>query len=436
MGKETKIPADLTVLLSGRRAGVLRQDSGGRLSFEYDTGWKHEEGAYSLSLSMPMARGGYGDNVVRPFLEGLLPDDAERLKQLGRTFHVSAGNPFALLAHIGEDCAGAVQFVREDRLENVLHHPAGAEVVWREEDEIARDLRDMVLIRAGEKTIARNYGYFSLAGAQPKLALLRKDGRWGVPSGRTPTTHILKPPALKDLDGFAVNEHFCLRLARAVGMDAAESEVRSFDGQVAIVVTRYDRRWRGEWPVRVHQEDACQALAISPRTKYEHEGGPGALAIMRLLEDQSDEPDQDIPRFLDALVLNWVIGGTDAHAKNYSLLLHEGNQVELAPLYDLASMLPYPAIASYRKIKLAMRVGAEYSLWKIDERRWSRLAAEAGFDREPVLARVAWLTARIRDAVPLVAEQVRDEGLDHDVVHRMEKELTEHAERCLARLPG
>lgn len=434
MGKQPAAPTELTVLLSGRHAGMLRQDVSGRFSFEYDPGWADEAGAYSLSLSMPMVRRTHDDAVVRPFLEGLLPDDGERLKQLGRMHQVSAGNPFALLTHLGEDCAGAVQFVREDRLEEVLRRPAGAEVVWREEDEIGLDLRELVAIRAGEGSISRGYGYFSLAGAQPKLALLRKDGRWGVPHGRTPTTHILKPPAIRDVDGFAVNEHFCLRLARGVGVDAAESEVHSFGSETAIVVTRYDRAWRGEWPVRIHQEDVCQALSISPRTKYEHEGGPGALAILQLLEDQSDDADRDVTRFLDALALNWVIGGTDAHAKNYSLLLHAGHRVELAPFYDLASMLAYPSLLAYRKVKLAMRIGREYALWKIDARHWARVAEEAGLDRDPVIERVAWTTERIRDAVPGVAQQVRDEGLDHDVVHRLEKELLGHAERCLAKL--
>lgn len=434
MGKQSGVPAELTVLLSGRRAGMLRQDLRGRLSFEYDPDWTDEAGAYSLSLSMPMARRTHDDTVVRPFLEGLLPDDDERLKQLGRTHQVSAGNPFALLTHLGEDCAGAVQFVREDRLEEVLRRPAGAEVVWREEDEIGRDLRELVAVRAGERSVSRSYGYFSLAGAQPKLALLLKDGRWGVPHGRTPTTHILKPPAIKDVDGFAVNEHFCLQLARATGIDAAESEVRTFGGETAIVVTRYDRAWQGEWPMRVHQEDVCQALSVPPRTKYEHEGGPGALAILQLLEDQSDDPARDVARFLDALALNWVIGGTDAHAKNYSLLLRAENRVALAPFYDLGSMLAYPSLLAYRKVKLAMRIGREYSLWKIDARHWARMAEEAGLDRDPVIERVTWITGRIRDAVPRVAQQVRDEGLDHDVVRRLETELLGHAERCLAKL--
>ena len=51
-----------------------------------------------------------------------------------------------------------------------------------------------------------------------------------------------------------------------------------------------------------------------------------------------------VRRFADALAWNWIIGGTDAHAKNYSLLL-SGSDVRLAPLYDIASALPYVTAA-------------------------------------------------------------------------------------------
>lgn len=66
-----------------------------------------------------------------------------------------------------------------------------------------------------------------------------------------------------------------------------------------------------------------------------------------------------VTRFVDALAYNWIIGGTDAHAKNYSLLL-DGEGVLLAPLYDVASILPCRGFAP--KAKLAMKIGSEYCL--------------------------------------------------------------------------
>lgn len=131
---------------------------------------------------------------------------------------------------------------------------------WLAEPEVAATLRE---VRTGNATgrVAADPGYFSLPGAQPKTALLQQDGRWGIPSGRTPTTHILKPP-LGDLEGFAENEHLCLRLAGALGLPVARSGVVRFDGEVAIVVERYDRIAVGERIVRVYQEDFCQVLSV------------------------------------------------------------------------------------------------------------------------------------------------------------------------------
>lgn len=106
------------------------------------------------------------------------------------------------------------------------------------------------------------------------------------------------------------------------------------------MVERYDRiRQRDRW-VRIHQEDLCQALGIHPARKYENEGGPNAAKIVELLRSQSSAPEEDISSFVDSLIFNWLIAGTDAHAKNFSLLLGSQGAVRLAPFYDLASVLP------------------------------------------------------------------------------------------------
>src|SRR5207247_751940 len=113
------------------------------------------------------------------------------------------------------------------------------EVAWLEERDVAARLRALREDQGAWRS-PRDTGQFSLAGAQPKTALLFRGGRFGVPSGRTPTTHILKPP-LRDFPGHVENEHLCLTLARGLGLPTARSEVRRFGDEVAIVVTRYDR---------------------------------------------------------------------------------------------------------------------------------------------------------------------------------------------------
>jgi serine/threonine-protein kinase HipA len=149
-----------------------------------------------------------------------------------------------------------------------------------------------------------------------------------------------------------------------------------------------------------------------------------------LLLRESDDPETDVGAFLDALALNWVIGGTDAHAKNYSLLLSPGS-VRLAPLYDLISVLPYPRRVHYRQAKLAMRVDREYHLWKIRRRHWEGLAVRCDLDPEPLVGRVTELVAAVPGAVERASVAVRDEGIDHEIVERLESEIRKHSEDCL-----
>jgi len=423
---------ELRAVINGEPAGLLSQQAGGELVFTYERSWQARDGAFPLSLSMPLARREHRDAVVRPFLEGLLPDNASTLERWARRFQVSARNPFALLSHMGEDCAGAVQFVRPDRYDEVTS-AGGGEVEWLTEDDIAERLRDL-LEQDGTGRLPGDRGQFSLAGAQPKMPLFFDGTRWGIPSGAAPTTHILKPPAQRDLDGFDVNEHLCLRLAKELGLAAVESWVQTFGEQATLVVARYDRMRLGDGRVvRSHQEDVCQALGVSPHRKYQNEGGPGPEDVVDLLIRDSNDPETDVAAFLDALALNWVLGGTDAHAKNYSLLLSAGS-VRLAPLYDLISILPYPRRVPYREAKLAMRVDREYALWKIRRRHWAGLAARCDLDPEPVLDRVAEVVAAVPDAVERAASEIREEGLRHEVIERIETEVRAHNARCLERL--
>lgn len=333
---------ELVTLLDGKEIGRVHNDTRGRLTFIYDDQWRNAPEAYPLSLSMPIAAKEHGRAAVEAFLWGLLPDNEQVLARWAAKFQVSARNVFALISHVGEDCAGAVQFVTPERLEAIR---SGKEdkVEWLDEAELAKRLQALREDHAAWR-LPRDTGQFSLAGAQPKTALLLQNDRWGIPSGSIPTTHILKPPT-GHFDGHAENEHICLMLARNLGLPAAQSKVRRFKDEVAIVVERYDRQQKGNDIIRVHQEDTCQALGIMPTKKYQNEGGPSATNIIDLLRTYSTDRDTDLDTFVTALGFNWLIAGTDAHAKNYSLLL-SGPDVRLAPLYDIASILPYESICA------------------------------------------------------------------------------------------
>ena len=74
---------------------------------------------------------------------------------------------------------------------------------------------------------------------------------------------------------------------------------RLFGGEEAIVVTRYDRAFDAEGVVhRIHQEDLCQALGVSPSVKYAEQGGPSTPQVLALLRKTGDNARENVYRFI------------------------------------------------------------------------------------------------------------------------------------------
>ncbi len=416
-------------LLMGR---VLWDRSRNRLRFSYDEAWRGDAKAFPLSLSMPLSAAQHGHSVVSPFLWGLLPDNDGVLRRWGERFSVYPSNPFRLLSHVGEDCAGAVQWVKPERVNEWRTATSAGRVKWLTEEDLTQRLQLLLKDHSATRSGA-DRGQFSLAGAQPKTALhydAKKD-RWGVPSGKVPTTHIFKP-ASGTFDGYAENEHFCMALASALGLSAATSVVRHFGEVPVIIVERFDRLRQGSRVLRIHQEDMCQALGRMPQMKYQSQGGPSAVEIMNLIRQHSHAREADEARFIDALIFNWLICGTDAHAKNYALLIAQQNRVRLAPLYGVSSALPYfPKQVDPRRATVAMMIGGKYRPREIGLREWQKCATELRWDATALRDRIASMIAILPDAAAKVHKELRAQGLRHDVTLRLVAALQERAATCV-----
>lgn len=427
----------LAVISGDRRVGTIVRLHDGRLEFTYDERWRAAEDGHTLSLSMPRVAATHGDAAVKAYLWGLLPDNDQVLGRWGRRFGVSANNPFGLIVHVGEDVAGAMQFVPEARFEELRGgERAAGSVQWLTEKEVAERL-DLLHTDSAAWRLGTDTGQFSLPGAQPKTALLYDGKRWGVPSGRMPTTHILKPTHVQ-YEGFPENEHLCLDIAGRLGIAAAASRVVRFGAEVAISIERFDRLpTSGRWE-RVHQEDCCQALGVDPRQKYESEGGPTAVNVAELLRSYSAESMDDVWTFVRALIYNWLIAGTDAHAKNYAVLIDAGDLVRLAPLYDIASALPYPRTIPLQKAKMAMKVGGEYVVRRIGRSHWEKLAVAVRLPAEAVVSEAARMALELPDLVADAVIAAHKEGLRHPIVNVLQEAVQERAMWCARMLtsPG
>ena len=379
----------LAVWMNGLRVGVWNQGRGSD-TFTYEESWIQDPASRVLSLSMPFVPGNvpHRGSFVTHFFDNLLPDSDAIRRRLRSKFSADSTDAFDLLTAIGRDCVGAVQLLPEGetpgRVQEVDAEPLtlkGVEQVIQAALGGARVLghRDQADFR------------ISIAGAQEKTALLFHRGRWCVPRGATPTTHILKLPLglvgnlRADMKDSVENEWLSMRLLAAFGVEVAETEIAEFGSQKALVVTRFDRAVQpGGWIARLPQEDFCQALGLPSTLKYEADGGPGMKDIFRIL-DSSSQPTRDKETFLKAQIVFWMLAATDGHAKNYSLFHERGGTFRLTPFYDVISAWPIIGRGANqldeRKAKLAMAVRGRNPHWKLSEiqaRHWDAVAKSAG----------------------------------------------------------
>jgi serine/threonine-protein kinase HipA len=378
--RRTRYP--LNVYLNARLVGRLRRQASGAIDFQYDSEWLAWEIGLPVSLSLPLREDRYvGDPVIAVF-DNLLPDSDVIRRRLAQRVHADGADAYSLLAKIGRDCVGALQFLPD----GVTPEPAG-NVKGRpiDDDYIARKIGDLNATPLGvdEDEEFR----ISLAGAQEKTAFLLWNDKWYVPHGTTATTHIMKPqigmlPSGIDLSHSVENEYLCIKLAQAFGLPAANVAIADFKDSRVLVIERFDRLWTKDGRLlRLPQEDCCQALSVPPTRKYESDGGPGMPAVLDLLK-ASDDPDTDRRLFLKAQIIFWLLGATDGHAKNFSIFLQPGGRFRLTPLYDVMSVQPAFDARQLRKnqMKFAMAVGdnRHYLVYEIMPRHFMETAAKSG----------------------------------------------------------
>jgi len=218
-----------------------------------------------------------------------------------------------------------------------------------------------------------------------------------------------------------------------MGIAAAASTVEQFENQVAIVVERFDRVKRRAEVIRFHQEDTCQAMGIPPTKKYQYDGGPGFPEMAELARVHSADPEADLQQILAAAAFNWMIGGTDGHAKNYSWFLTTGDQIRMTPLYDLISSLPYYAVHE-DDLTLAMTIGSENRFLRVGKEQWHRFADSIGAPEDEVVQYARELADMVPAAIAEVVAEASEGGLDAIVLNTLQTEITRHAERCSALL--
>lgn len=403
--------APLNVFLNSRLVGTLRRESTGAIDFQYAKDWLAWDNTFAVSLSLPLREDRYiGAPVINVF-DNLLPDSDAIRKRVAERVGAGGTDAYSLLTALGQDCVGALQFLPDGADPGKAGATDGNPVT---DGDIAALINNLAAapLGMGEDEDFR----ISIAGAQEKTALLRKDKKWFKPTGTTATTHILKPqigqlPNGIDLSNSVENEYLCLKLLNALGVPTAHTEIADFGDRRTLIVERFDRRWTNDGRLlRLPQEDMCQALSVPPTRKYQSDGGPGMREIIQLLKG-SDTAEQDIATFMRACILFWMLGATDGHAKNFSITLGPGGRFRLTPLYDVLTAQPSldAGQIQQKKFKLAMSVGKNrhYPVDTIMPRHFLQTAELAGVGTplmrtifEDLAASAEKQTDAVIDAVP------------------------------------
>lgn len=401
----------LRVYLNNRLVGFLSKETSGAIDFQYDQRWLEWEHTLPISLSLPLRETPFRGEPVIAVFDNLLPDSDALRRRVAEKVGARGTDAHSMLAAIGHDCVGALQFIVGDDEAIDATGTINGETVGDEAiDELLRGLAQAPL------GLTRDDDFrISLAGAQEKTALLYLDDRWIKPHGTTPTTHIFKTqigtlPHGIDLSNSIENEYYCLKFLEAFGLPVNKAEIKTFGKTKTLIIERFDRRWTSDGRLlRLPQEDCCQALSVPPTLKYQSDGGPGMVAILDLLKG-SDSPAEDQSVFIKAQILFWLLGATDGHAKNFSVFLGSGGTYQLTPFYDVLSA--QPSLDSHqirrKQMKLAMSVGdsRHCRIDQIHARHFIQTGADAGLPRSLVPDAIEAIAARANEAIKSIEKSL------------------------------
>jgi serine/threonine-protein kinase HipA len=413
--------ATLPVYFEQRLVGAIDVDKSGP-GFRYDPDWIVLRGAFPISISMPLKSDRIASETFLPWAANLLPE-AEQLRTLGQILGMARSDVIGLLSAIGGDTAGALSIGQPGRTATVQWRP-----IAKPEDleRLIEDLPNKPFL-VGDEGVS-----MSLAGGQTKLAVAIDDsGRICIPLNGSPSTHILKPDTPR-LCGSVQNEAFCVTLARRIKLPTSSITTGQAGKRTYLLARRYDRadvggRWR-----RLHQEDYCQALGKPPTAKYEtNQTGISGPTLKDMFElTRRHMLPSDIVRLLDLIIFNVLACNTDAHAKNYSIMLR-GNGASLAPMYDVMCGEVWENVTK----KMVQKIGDATRAEHLTGRHWQQFADECGLNPRQVLDRVAALAKSvIAEAEMAESEVAAMPAGGHSIMNQSRQTIERRAQLLLGRL--
>ncbi len=380
--------------------------------FRYDGAYAKRADGRPISVSLPLTNERFSAAATRNFFEGMLPEGFTR-KSVAKFLRAEETDYLSILAGLGKECLGAIKIAEDGAVDEPDYY-----------DELTGDeVRALAAEGTTKSTELVVKSHLSLTGASGKVGLYldKPSGKWYRPQGDAPSTHIVKQSHVR-LDGIVVNEQLCLMAAGKLGIKTQPCHIINMgaadDGDVLLATERYDRKIPEDGerlsglirPLRLHQEDFAQALAIAARDKYEHEPNAYMQAIFKLITSYSANPIEDRMRLWSILCFDWLVGNTDNHIKNIGLLYSENlKSVRLAPAYDILSTAIYESSTR----DMAISIGGKWDLSEIGRASFAESADLIGMGQKPALSILDKMTDNFENALNESARELKDMGFEN-----------------------
>lgn len=354
--------------------------------FAYADEYLASADARAISISLPVTKQTFDVNSTRNFFEGLLPEGFMR-RSVAEWMRTDENDYLSILAGLGSECLGAIKVIDSEAPKLM---PRYIKLSKEEVRSLARE-------GATESVQLVTKAHLSLTGASGKVGLYydQENDDWYLPVGEAPSTHIVKQSHIR-LKKIVTNEQLCLLTAKKLGIEIPESFIVNLgsanDEDILFATKRYDRKVGVEnkkidglnVPYRLHQEDFGQALGIPARLKYEKNNDGYLKMLFDVIRKYSAEPINDQLKLWDICTFNYLVGNTDNHIKNLSLVYSEDlKTVRLAPAYDIISTMIYDSSTE----DMALGIGGVYNIREIDRTAFEKQAKEVGLGANMAMKR-------------------------------------------------
>ncbi|MBR5973977.1 MAG: type II toxin-antitoxin system HipA family toxin [Clostridiales bacterium] len=391
-----------------RLVGTIEGSSQSDARFQYDETFLHSPDSMPVSLSLPLQERPFSASQTKNYFEGLLPEGFTR-RTVAQWMHVDENDYLSILHGLGRECLGAVQIIAEDEKLNESYEPVSRE-----------EIRALAEEGVSKSTEIVTRAHLSLTGASGKVGLYydRTNDKWYFPWGTAPSTHIVKQSHVR-LNDIVTNERLSLMTAQKCGIEIPESFIINTgtgnENEVLFATARYDRSMPEHpriidglpCPCRLHQEDFAQALGILASEKYEKKPEGYLKMMFETLRYYSSDPIRDQMKLWDMIVFNYLIGNTDAHIKNFSLLYSPNmKSIRLSPAYDLVSTTVYEQSTR----EMAFFIGNDLLIDHISRESFRTAARDIGLSERIALERFDRMKEVFLPAMEESATQLSDAG--------------------------